>query len=74
MTGIIRFIPKILLEGYTIQTYTKNTLLSVKSHFWITKMILFHLESCQTIKFTKELLASGYKSKNYAIVRKSKVL
>ena len=30
MTSIIRFIPKILLEGYTIQRYTKNTLLSMK--------------------------------------------
>lgn len=50
MTGIIRFIQKTLLEGYTIQRYTKNSLLSVKSHFWITKMIPFHLESCHTVK------------------------
>lgn len=74
MTGIIRFPPKILLEDYTIQRLTKDSLLSVKSHFGISKMIPFYLESCLTVKSMGKNAASGCARETYEIVRKKKLL
>ena len=64
MTSIIRFIPKILLEGYTIQRYTKKTAFSE---------ITFLDHKTDSLSFRKLSHCKIYKKKFHHLAMQAKI-